>query len=1103
VLVCASCGTENRQGARFCNACGASLDAQPSAPVEERKVVSVLFCDLVGFTAASEAVDPEDVRARIRPYHSRLREVIEQFGGTVEKFVGDAVMAVFGAPVAHEDDAERAVRAGFRILEAIEDMNVTDPALSLQVRVGINTGEAVVALGARPEAGEGLVTGDVVNTASRLQGAAPVNGILVGEATFRATEQRIEYREHEAVAVKGKSRPVPVFEAVAARSRIVVERMHGASLVGRRRELDLLEGALARVLEERSCQLVTLVGVPGVGKSRLVFELSEAVQRRPELISWRQGRCLPYGEGVTFWALGEIVKGEVGILEGDPPGEAERKLAAAARDPWVEAHLRPLVGLAAESEGGGDARSEAFAGWRRFFERLAEERPLVLVFEDLHWADDHLLDFIDELVEWTAGVPFLVVCTGRPELLSRRPGWGGGKPNALTISLPPLSDEDTARLLVDLLGGLVPAELQVELLARAGGNPLYAEEFARIVRDRGLSGELPETVQGLIAARLDLLEPQQKALVQNAAVIGKRFWQSGLAALARLDEHELEAGLHGLQRKEFVQRERESSVADDTEFAFLHVLVREVAYAQIPRANRAEKHLETAAWIEGLGRREDHAEMLAHHYLQALEWTRAAGGDTTPFAGAARTALSDAGDRAYALNAYDAAGRFYRGALELAPDGDGERGRLLLRLGRALYVNGQPEPDLLEQARDHFLAAGDNGAAAEAEAALSELYWLSGERDRGAKRFASARELAETLPTSPTKARVFSLGSRFLMLASEDADAIALGEQALDMAQQLGLEEIKAATLNNLGSARLNTGDSERGLHQLEEAIAVARQANNGEELCRALNNVAAYTFATGSEKLEVVMELHREGLQEAERYGQRGYARWQEAQLADRAYESGLWEEALSRADQFLTAVEAGSAHYLTAECYSARASIRLGRNEPDAALQDIDQAVTHAERGKDPQLLYPNLARAAHILSELGHAERAASFADTVLQAVEENWAGFTTTASHVAAWTISTLGHGARLATALEAQPATPWVRAGIAYAQDDPLAAAEICSQIGAATQEAYARLNAAKMLIEQGQRALGDEQLNRALSFYRSVAATHYIRQAETLLAASA
>ena len=586
--------------------------------------MTVLFADLVGFTSRAEQMDPEDVAAELGRYQGHLRGELERRGGTVEKFIGDAVMAVFGAPAAHEDDPERAIRAALAIREWAEDRGV-------EVRLGVNTGEALVTLGARPEAGETMVAGDVVNTAARLQSAAPVNGILAGEQTYRATERAIEYEDAEPVEAKGKAQPVQAWLVAGARSRVAVERVHGASLVGRRREVDLLVGALDRVIQERSSQLVTIVGVPGIGKSRLVLELYDEIERRPELISWRHGRCLPYGEGITFWALGEMVKAQVGILEGDDADAAGQKLAAAVSDPWVQSHLRPLVGLAGAAEGGGDMRDEAFAAWRRFFEELAEERPLVLVFEDLHWADDNLIEFVDHLVDWAAGVPLLVVCTARPELLTRRPDWGGGKPNALTVSLSALSDEDTARLLRELLGSVLPAETQVELLARAGGNPLYAEEFVRMLRDRGQIGELPETVQGLIAARLDLLEQEQKTLLQDAAVIGKRFWAGALAALG--DRPSLEADLHALERKEFVRRERASAVADDREYGFRHLLVRDVAYGQIPRVDRAEKHLLAARWIERLGRREDHAEMLAHHYLQALELIEAAGGSTAGLRG--------------------------------------------------------------------------------------------------------------------------------------------------------------------------------------------------------------------------------------------------------------------------------------------------------------------------------------------------------------------------------------------------------------------------------------------------------------------------------------
>ena len=927
---------------------------------------------------------------------------------------------------------------------------------------------------------------------------------MVGEHTFRATERRIEYREAERVQAKGKAEPVPAFEAVAARSRVSVDRVHGATLVGRRRELDLLEGALERVLEERSCQLVTLVGVPGVGKSRLVYALYEAIERLPELIWWRQGRCLPYGEGVTFWALGEMVKAQAGILEDDDPSTAARKLVAVAGEQWVESHLRPLVGLAGSGEGGGDARQEAFAAWRRFFEGVAEERPLVLVFEDLHWADDHLLDFVDYLVEWSNGVPLLVVSTARPELLSRRPGWGGGKPNASTISLSPLSDEDTARLVGELLGGLLPAATQVELLARAGGNPLYAEEFVRMLRDRDLGGELPETIQGLIAARLDLLDTGQKTLLQDGAVLGKRFRLGGLASLSGLDRAALETSLHALERKEFLRRERGRAVEGDGEYAFCHVLVRDVAYGQLPRADRAEKHLMAARWIETLGRREDHAEMLAHHYLQAFELTRAAGGDASPFADAARAALEDAGDRSQSLHAYDASDRFYRAALKLAGDGDDASGRLLLRLGRALYRLGEPATAVLEQARDAFVAAGEPEAAIEAQATLCEQLWSDGDSDAAFAELTSARERAEALPSSPAKARLLSVGSRLLMLASEYEEAIRLGEEALTIAEQLGLEEVRAATLDNVGSARLSLGDLERGREQLAAAIEAARAANAPWELVRAMNNLAAHTTWGVDGNLQESTQLHREARAESARYGQRPFVRWQDGVLADRTFELGLWDEAVSLADSFLAEVEDGSPHYLAAQCYAFRAVIRLARDQPDAAVTDIERAVALAERAKDPQLLDVTRARGAHVLYQVGDTKQAARLAGDVLAVMEEKgWVGFRVSASHVAAWTLTALGQGDRLVAALKVAPEVPVIRAALAFARNDPATAADICGGIEAHSQEAYARLVSARSLAEEGRQTEADAQLRRALAFYRSVRATRYEREGERLLAASA
>ncbi len=408
VVICPGCGKENPDGFAFCGYCTAPLAEQlPQTALEERKIVTVLFCDLVGFTAASEQQDPEDVRARIRPYHARLRQEIERYGGTVEKFVGDAVMAAFGAPVAHEDDVERAVRAGLGILESIEELNEADPDLDLKVRVGINTGEAVVAVGARTEQGEGLVTGDVVNTAARIQSAAPVNGVAVGEQTCRATTHIFEYEQLQPVSVKGKAEPLSLWRANAIRDRFGRDsiREYRTPFVGRELEKPLLIGIYERAAQQRSVQLVTIVGEPGVGKSRLVAELFGYIDPKPELIRWRQGRCLPYGEGITFWALGEIVKAEAGMLESDSAEVAAAKLEATVfpDDPerqWLLQRLAPLVGLeAAPAE-----RQELFTAWRHYFEGLAAVGPRVLVFEDLHWADEALLAFLEYLVEWSQEV---------------------------------------------------------------------------------------------------------------------------------------------------------------------------------------------------------------------------------------------------------------------------------------------------------------------------------------------------------------------------------------------------------------------------------------------------------------------------------------------------------------------------------------------------------------------------------------------------------------------------------------------------------------------------------------------------------------------------
>ena len=483
-----------------------------------------------------------------------------------------------------------------------------------------------------------MASGDVINTTARLQTAAPVNGILVGETTYRATSQVITYRPADPVIAKGKAEAVAAWEAVEARSRLGVDLAgeSRATLVGRQRELSILHQALYRVRDDSSPQLVTVVGVPGIGKSRLVAELGRLVDEDPDLIFWRQGRSLPYGDGVSFWALGEMVKAQAGILETDPPPDAAEKLrssvAAVIPEPadaqWVEGHLRPLAGLPGDGHSGSDTRDEAFTAWRRYFEGLAERSPLVLVFEDLHWADDNLLDFIEHLIDWSSGVPMLIVCSARPELFERRSSWGGGTRHAITLSLAPLSDEETAQLISNLSDRpVMEAGAQQVLLARAGGNPLYAEQYVRMLAERGSAAELPlpETIQGIIAARLDALPAEEKRLLQLASVLGKVFWLGAVAHAGGMERRAAEVHLHALKRKDFVQRARRSTVADEAEYSFLHVLVREVAYRQIPRSQRADQHRLVAEWIAALGRTPDHAEMLAHHYQSAIDLDRATG----------------------------------------------------------------------------------------------------------------------------------------------------------------------------------------------------------------------------------------------------------------------------------------------------------------------------------------------------------------------------------------------------------------------------------------------------------------------------------------------
>jgi class 3 adenylate cyclase/tetratricopeptide (TPR) repeat protein len=1041
----------------------------------ERKVVTVLFADLVGFTSRAEQLDPEDVDALLGPYHERLRHELERWGGTVEKFIGDAVVAFFGAPVAGEDDPERAVRAALAIRDWIEGEG------RLQVRVAVNTGEALVRLDARPETGEGMATGDVVNTASRLQSAAPTNGILVGEATYRATSERIEYREHDPVDAKGKEEPVPVWEVVQARARFGVDLAPETRtpLVGREREVDLLVGTLARARQQRSPELVTLVGVPGIGKSRLVGELFQSIERGGVLTYWRQGRSLPYGEAVSYWALAEMVKAQAGILETDSDEEAESKLARAVEQlveedaEWVLSHLRPLVGQGSAA----GSQEEAFTAWRRFFEALAEEHALVLVFEDIQWADDGLLDFIEHLVDWVRDVPMLILCTARLELLERRPAWGGGKINAATVALSPLTDEDTAKLIWAL-----GAETPQDLLERCGGNPLYAEQYVRMLAERGSSEDLPETVQGIIAARLDSLATQEKALLQTAAVVGKVFWLGALDAT--------EQQLHPLQQKEFVARARRSSVDGETEYAFKHLLVRDVAYGQVPRADRAGKHLRVAEWIESLGRPEDHAEMLAHHYASALALMRAAGHDVDGVDARARDVFRDAGTRAVTLNAVGAAERYFRDALALTPADDPEQTMLLYELGRARFLHLEEGGEELEAARERFVASGDTERAAEAELLLAQIAWRRGQGDVVRQHLEEARALAGT-DRSRLRAAVLTELSRYAMLAGRTDEALAAGREAIELAEELGLDELRAQALNNVGSALGNSGRG--GMDDLEEGIALATRINAIGEVVRGLNNMAAQQviYAELDEGRKTVNHLRAL----AERYGYMGFVRFIDGgpEIAHR-YQDGEWDESLARADAFLAEVEAGSPHYQAGGAYSFRALMRFARDDEVGALGDAARGCELGALAGDPQASISSLAFCGLVYDGVGDRRRVAEITDELLESVTSlPDVGWSVLVSPEFAWLARRSGRDDAFRAVFARQPKyTRWLDAADAISEGDLIGAADVLGEIGARPIEAFCRLQSGF-----------EPQVRQALEFYRSVGATRYIREGEALLAASA
>ena len=662
---CRACGQENPEIARFCLACGAPL-AEEAPQREERRIVSVVFVDLVGFTSRSENLDPEDVRAILTPYHGTVRDELESFGGMVEKFVGDAVMAVFGAPTSHGDDPERAVRAALAVRDAVTALNVERPELELSIRGAVNTGEAVVTLSARPSHGEAMVAGDVVNTASRLQQHAPVGEIVVGAETYLATRAAIAYEPLEPVTAKGKTRPIAAWRAVKATSALGARDLSTNPFVGREREISSLNATWERVVLERRPHLVTVLGPPGVGKSRLAAEFTERIASRASRVV--RGRCLPYRERSAYGAFASQVKELAGIFDSDGVEVATGKLRSLVERlvgpeeaEAVAGHLAILLGF--ETKTTAPDRDSLFQSVRVFIEAGARDTPTAFVFEDVHWADPALLDLIELLAARLHDLPVLLLTLSRPELLDARPAWGGGLLAYSTLPLEPLGGGEAQQLALHLLGADTKA---AQVAQAAEGNPLFIEQLAAVMSESGAPAEtLPGTIRGLVSARLDALPDEEREVILDASIVGRLFWRGALERIAR-DADGLGELLAALERRDLIHREAVSRIEGEEQWSFKHVLIRDVAYDLQPRARRREGHRAIAEFIEESTPEVGEAgAALARHWRGAGELEHA----VKHFVAAAEEA-----ERGWAKQY---AVKLYKEALDMTPADDLERIRFL------------------------------------------------------------------------------------------------------------------------------------------------------------------------------------------------------------------------------------------------------------------------------------------------------------------------------------------------------------------------------------------------------------------------------------------
>jgi tetratricopeptide (TPR) repeat protein len=807
---------------------------------------------------------------------------------------------------------------------------------------------------------------------------------VVDERTYRTSRNAVNFESVGDVELRGKEYRQPVWRASGLRSRygVAVEEEAGGPMIGRRDELSLLTDTFDRAVARASPQLVTIVGEPGVGKSRLLREFRRVIDDRPDLVWWRQGRCLPYGEGVTFWAIGEVIKAQAGVLESEPVETVIEKLHSTVstliEDPeeasWVELRLQSLVGLG-ETQA---MRSELFAAWQRFFEALAARNPLILIIEDLHWADEAVLDFISHLLDWAQDSAILIVSTARPEFFTERPDWGGGRRDAVAIGLTPLTDQETAHLLSALTNRpLMDADVHRALIDHSGGNPLYVTEFVRLAEEQGwldrLGQEgdlpLPDNIAAIIAARLDLLEPEEKSILQAAAVVGRVFWSGALSFVEGLDSAELQRRLRRLVSRELIRPVRRSSMQGQDEYSFAHILVRDGAYRRLTRHDRARLHEATARWLEAVSgeRAIDVAELLAYHHATA--WELSPRDDPERRRQVYRFQLA-AGDRARAFDAARAA-RFYQAAAALAATGS-DRGRPMLELAALRQGTNEEVNALLENAIAAFAESNDLAGQAEAASALGSRAWYEGHAEEADRWQERALHLAEDLEPSPVLAQVLVSAASSKQLRGKEAEALDLVDRALRVAQEVSDTATYARCLVIRGSAALQMGDV-KGLEDVEEGLRIHLDRNDTTRVMATYNNLATAQIVLGH--LEVGRKTIEESIDYGTNRGLHAYVDWSRNTRNEALFPLGEWDECLKVSEELMAedAKRGGSQVGVFAKYWSAL--VRFYRGETSGPISVLEETLSAAREIQDPQVLIPSLTGLIACSELVGDGKRAGS--------------------------------------------------------------------------------------------------------------------------------